>query len=244
MRAARAALTFLTRVPGGALDAADFARAPGWFAAVGLLVGVVQAGVWLVAETLWPGMLAAVVAVAFAVLLTGGLHEDGLADTFDGLGSGRPSDRALEIMRDSRIGSFGAIALLLVMALRIGAYAGLGALAPIAMIAGQAVSRGVMTLTLRHGGYLRAQGSGSGMTEAQGATGLMATAGAVAVALGLTIWAANASCTLAAIFGALVLAGAVVAWSRRRLGGVTGDILGAVQIVAEVGFALGLLACL
>ena len=94
MRAFRAALTFLTRLPVGRLEAGDFARAPGWFAAAGLVIGAAGAGVWWLAAAIWPPVLAALAAVAAMLLITGALHEDGLADAFDGLGSGRPAERA------------------------------------------------------------------------------------------------------------------------------------------------------
>jgi adenosylcobinamide-GDP ribazoletransferase len=242
MRGARAALAFLTRLPAGPLDGADFARAPGWFGAVGLGLGTLMAGAWLAAAVLWPPVIAALIAVALGLFLTGALHEDGLADAFDGLGSGRPAERALEIMRDSRIGSFGALALGLAMALRVAALVALGPLAPVALIAGQGASRAAMTLMLRRGPYLRPSGAGTGMTGPLGLGGV--TVGvALAAALALMAWGAG--------WGALTgLAGLVLAmlalrgWALRRLGGITGDILGAAQVLGDLGFLLGVLAWL
>lgn len=243
MRGARAALVFLTRLPGGTLSAADFSRAPAWFGAVGLLLGLAQALVFLAAQQLWPPVIAAMLAVIAGILLTGGLHEDGLADSFDGLGSGRPPARALEIMRDSRIGSHGAIALGLVLALRVATLAALGSVAPWVLIAAPALSRIVMALALRAGPYVRSSGAGTGMTGPLGlpGIGILALSGLVGV-LGLTsvsVWA-----MLAGLVGLLALAGLMRLWAQRRLGGVTGDILGAIQVLGEVGFSLGVLACL
>ncbi|MFN4100139.1 MAG: adenosylcobinamide-GDP ribazoletransferase [Pararhodobacter sp.] len=242
MRGARAALAFLTRLPAGPLDAGDFSRAPGWFPAVGLGLGTLCAGVWLLAAWAWTPLLAALAAVALGLLLTGALHEDGLADTFDGLGAFRPVARALEIMRDSRIGAFGAMALGIVLAAKVGALVALGGLAPVALIAGQGMSRAGMALMLRAGPYVRPSGAATGMTGPLG-TGVWPLGLAVVLAGGLTLWAAGWG--LVAGLAGLVLAQlAVREWARRRLGGITGDILGAAQVLGDLGFLLGVLACL
>ncbi|MCB1390597.1 MAG: adenosylcobinamide-GDP ribazoletransferase [Rhodobacteraceae bacterium] len=241
MRGARAALAFLTRLPAGRLDSADFGDAPGWFAAIGLGLGASMAVVWWLADWAWGPGLAALAAVAAGLLLTGALHEDGLADTFDGLGSGRPAERALEIMRDSRIGSFGALALVLVLAARVAALSGLGGLAPVGLIAGQALSRAGVTLVLRRGPYLRPSGAGSGMTGPLGAAGIAALAGVSALAVLVTGWASGGG-ALSALAGLALAQAAVRGWAMRRLGGITGDILGAAQVLGDLGFLLGLLA--
>lgn len=243
MRNARAALVFLTRLPAGALESGDFVHAPGWFAAVGLLIGAVQAAVFVLAAMLWPPALAALLAVTAGLLVTGGLHEDGLADTADGLGSGRPVERALEIMRDSRIGSFGALALALALGARVLALAALGPVAPAALIAGQSGSRAVMALMLRAGPYLRASGAATGMTGAQGATGAVALVAALLTGAALMIWSTGWALAGGAL-GLVLGAGAVRFWAMRRLGGITGDILGAAQVLGDIGFLLGVLACL
>ncbi|MCC5971793.1 MAG: adenosylcobinamide-GDP ribazoletransferase [Pararhodobacter sp.] len=244
MQGARAAVIFLTRLPAGRAEAGDFARAPGWFAAVGLLIGAVQAGAFVLGAALWGGALGALAALAAGILLTGALHEDGLADTFDGLGGGASAERALEIMRDSRIGSFGALALGLVLGATVMALARLGpGGAPAALLAAAALSRAVMALMLRHGPYLRAQGAGAGLTGAQGLTGNLVTLLAVAAALALG-WAGLGIAVLGGLAGLGAGAGLVWLWARRRLGGVTGDILGAGQQMGVLGFLLGALAWL
>jgi len=242
MRGARAALAFLTRLPAGRLESGDFARAPGWFPVVGLGLGALCAGVWLLAAWAWTPLLAALSAVALGMFLTGALHEDGLADTFDGLGAFRPADRALEIMRDSRIGAFGALALGMVLAARVAALVALGPLAPVALIAGQGLSRAGMALMLRAGPYVRPSGAATGMTGPLGA-GIWPLGLAVAFAGGLMVWATGWA--LPGGLAGLVLAQlAVRHWARRRLGGITGDILGAAQVLGDLGFLLGVLACL
>lgn len=242
MRGALAALAFLTRLPMPRLEAADFARAPGWFAAAGLLIGAALAGVWVLAALVWPPVVVALLVVAFGLLLTGALHEDGLADTFDGLGSGRPADRALEILRDSRIGAFGAMALVVGLGLRVAALAALGPLAPVALVAGQGLSRAGMVLVLRAGPYLRPSGAGTGMTGPLGA-GVLPLAGAVAVALALAGWAFGPG-ALAGLAGVALAAFVLRQWALRRIGGITGDILGAVQVLGDLAFLLGVLAWL
>ena len=242
LRGARAALAFLTRLPSGPLEGADFARAPGWFAMVGLLIGTLCAGLWVLADWAWSPVLAALAAVTLGLLLTGALHEDGLADTVDGLGSGRPTERALEIMRDSRIGSFGALALCIALAARVAALVALGALAPVALIAGQGLSRAGMAVMLRRGPYLRPSGAGTGMTGPMGA-GVWALMAAVLLAGGATFWAAGGA-LIGGVIGLIVAQLAMRGWAMRRLGGITGDILGAAQIAGDLGFLLGVLACL
>lgn len=242
LSAPRAALAFLTRLPVGRLEAADFVRAPGWFAAAGLFIGLAQGGVFWLAAMVWPPMLAALVTVAAGLLLTGALHEDGLADTFDGLGSSRPRERALEILRDSRIGAFGALALGVALAGRVMALAALGPLAPAALVAGQALSRAAMTLALRAGPYLRASGAGTGLTGPLG-TGVWALIAASVLAVTLGLWALGAALWL----GMLALVAAVLIlrrWAMARLGGITGDILGACQVAGDLAFLLGVLAWL
>ena len=117
-----AALMLLTRLPvrvARPMAPAAFARAYGWFPAVGALVGAVGGLVLWGAGGAVPPLAAALLAVAAQVLLTGGLHEDGLADVADGFGGGRDRERRLAIMRDSRIGTYGALALVLGVGLRV-----------------------------------------------------------------------------------------------------------------------------
>lgn len=242
MRGARAALVFLTRLPGGLLETSDFGRAPAWFGAVGLLVGALQAAIFLAALQLWPPIVAALLAVIAGMLVTGGLHEDGVADSFDGLGSGKPRDQALEIMRDSRIGSHGAIALGMALALRVTCLAAMGLAAPVALIAGQSLSRVAMALALRIGPYARVTGAGTGMTGPFG-TEKWAVILTVGVAVGLA-GAIEIAAALAGLSGLILLVCLMRGWAMRRFGGVTGDILGAIQIMGEIGFLLGFLACL
>lgn len=242
MRGARAALVVLTRVPGGALMGADFARAPGWFAAIGLGVGAAQALALAGAGAVWGPVLGALAALALGVLLTGALHEDGLADVADALGARRTPARALEILKDSRIGAYGALALVLVLGAQAAALAGLGAAGAWALVLAATLSRGAAAEALRRGPYLRAGGAASGMTGrwtrgdwAAQSLGLGAGTAVAGAALG-------GGAALAGVALGALAAGLTAAWARARLGGVTGDVLGAVQQAGFTGVLLGVLA--
>lgn len=241
MRGFRAALQVLTRLPSGQLRAVDFAAAPGWFAAVGALLGAAQALAFALALPLWGPWLAAFAALAVGVLLTGGLHEDGLADTADALGGGRDRAHALEILKDSRIGAFGALALIFMLGAQVSALAALGAAAPVALVVAAVWSRAAMAGVLRLGPYLRASGAASGMTGGWPVTARAAVLAALglALALGLRVLGLSA---LAGLIGLALLAGGTGFFARARLGGITGDVLGAVQQAGMLGFLLGALA--
>lgn len=239
------ALQFLTRLPVPVLPPpADLAASLRWFPAVGALVGALAALVWWLAAMAFPPVVAALLAVAAGVLATGALHEDGLADTADGLG-GATRARALEIMRDSRIGTFGVLALGLVLAARVAALAALPPAAiPLLLVAGHAASRAVMVLTLATGRPARADGLASAVGAGPGAGGLavaLATGAAALIALG---WVLPWSAVDGGLAGLLLAPLALRLRVERRLGGYTGDTLGAVQQVGEAGLYLGVLACL
>ena len=224
------ALGFFTRLPvGRALSPLPRLSACAWALP---LVGLVVAAPGAAALALAPGALAAILAVALSVWLTGGLHEDGLADLADGMG-GRDPARRLEIMRDSRIGSYGVLTLGLVTALRIAALAALpfaaAAFLALAMLSRAGVAVLMVLPPARHDGL----GAAAGRPPAPvlGAAAAIALAGAV-----LALGTGPALLALAAV----VTAQGYVAWlALRRLGGQTGDVLGAAQ---QAGEAAGLAA--
>lgn len=237
---------FLTRLPLGGMrnySPERMARAPHWFAFVGLAVGLFAASVlWGLTQVL-PQVVAAGVTLALLLVVTGALHEDGFADSLDGLGGGRTPERALEIMRDSRIGTYGALGLGFAMVLQ-----GLAlALMPLgqamgALVLAQALGRGLMTGALARDPYLRAKGTGSGLDAPLGRAGEVR----LALAVGFAVLIAG----LILPFGALVTAcaaglaaGAIWrAYVLRRLGGQTGDTLGALHLATVMGIYLGALA--
>jgi adenosylcobinamide-GDP ribazoletransferase len=222
----RAALGFLT-VVGGA--APPDRRATAWFGVVGAAVGLAVGAVWWAAGELWPPVLAAVLAVTADAVLTGMLHLDGLADTADGLLP--PVDRArrLAIMAAPDVGAFGLIVLVLVVATRIGALAALEPDLP--LVTGLwAASRAAMGITLAVIPYARSEGgiaSGfAGPISALAAVTLAAALACVVLAVGGVPGLVTAAAAAAGFAGVIGLA-------IRRLGGYTGDVLGAAGVIAE-----------
>lgn len=225
----RAALAFLT-VLGG--HAAPDRRAPAWFAVVGALAGLLVGGVWWGAAELWPPALAAVLAVAAGAAVTGMLHLDGLADAADGLLPTLPADRRLAVMQAPDVGAFGVVAVVLALATQVLALASLRP-EPLLLAGVWAASRAAMALTLRllpyaGGGLATAFGAdpeGGRAVEVAAAAGLAGGVALIVVARGWPGVAAAAGLGLG--FGGVVLLG------RRRLGGFTGDVLGAAGVVGE-----------
>ncbi|MEO1490832.1 MAG: adenosylcobinamide-GDP ribazoletransferase [Pseudomonadota bacterium] len=234
-------IIFLTRIPVPvALEYEEtrLARAARYFPLVGLLIGgVTGAAFWLASQAL-PGVLAAGLALAFGVLLTGALHEDGFADCCDGLGGGSTRERALEIMRDSRIGAYGAAGLVFSIGLRWGALSVMTAShGASAILVGHAVSRGMIPPVLAFGRYARADGLARSAADVTRGEAAFAVATAVLIAMVL-----GPSLGLGALAAAIIAASVMVALLFRRLGGYTGDGLGAVQQVAEISVLIFLAA--
>ena len=151
------AVMFFTRIPVPSLPdfrEADLTNAARWFSAVGLLVGGIQLMVLGLAAMALPPLAAALLALTAGLLLTGAFHEDGLADSFDGLGGGYTPARVLDIMKDSRIGTFGAAALILALALQAVALAELVAW-PATLLAAHAISRFAAVTLLATQAYVR-----------------------------------------------------------------------------------------
>lgn len=234
VRAAAAALSFLTRVPVGRaveLDGRDVARGAVLFPVVGAAVGACAGAVGMLLDDVVPPLAAAGIALALAVLLTGGMHIDALGDTLDAAGA-PTRERALEIMRDPRLGTFGvaAIALdLLVKAAAIAALLDEGSAVP-ALVAAGALSRSASPPLAGFLPYPRA-GGGPGSVLA-GRVPWFAAAGAVALGIGAAIVAMGVVGLAmgAAVAVSTVLLGIVY---LRWLGGATGDCLGAATELAE-----------
>lgn len=238
---------FLTRLPLPApvpWQPRRMAAALRWFPAVGIVVGAVAAATFLLAATVLPTVPALLLSTAATALLTGALHEDGLADTLDGLGGATPA-RALEIMRDGAIGPYGALGLGLAVATRIAALAGMAAApAAAALVAAHGLARLSVVLVVATSRYVRPSGAG-GFTATGVASADLAVAGATGIAILAALGAAVGP--LAALGGAsglIVGHAAGRALFERRLGGYTGDCLGATEQLSEVGVLLGIAACL
>jgi adenosylcobinamide-GDP ribazoletransferase len=222
-------------VPAGPPTRRVAAAAMAWAPVVGLLLGAIAAGVLeLAARVAHTGpLLAAVLAVTALALLTRGLHLDGLADLADGLGSGKPAEAALAIMKRSDIGPFGVVTLVLTLAVQIGALAqaqALGRGVP-AVAAAAVTGRLALTWACRHG-VPAARGSGLGVLVA-GTVPPAIPAALTAATLG-GAWAFGIIILVAAAAG-LIASLALTVLAVRRLGGITGDVLGAlVEVTAAV----------
>ena len=229
-------LAFCTRLPlklATAPTGAGLARA-GWsFPLIGALVGAFAAAIyWLAAAVGLPPFVSATLAVATAVLATGALHEDGLADTADGFGGGATKERKLEIMRDSRSGAYGVSALVLSFMLRAGAIASLvePGLVAAALIAAHAGARATMPVLM----LVLPRARQDGLSAQAGKPPLGAAIAAVMFGLlALALCLGPAPALVAALLVAAAIA--LMAWlSLRQIGGQTGDVLGAVEQVSEI----------
>ena len=237
-----AAFGLLTRMPLPRGSAASSMAASIWaWPVVGLVVGVIGAAGYALS---WRGglspLLAGLVAVIAMVVATGGFHEDGLADSADGIGGGATPEKRLLIMKDSRIGSFGALALIASVGLRVGAVAELAEprlVAPaliVASVLGRAAMPGVVLLSspARTGGL----GAGLGALDLR----RVAIGGAITVLLCLMLERPHAM--LEAVLATVLAAAAAAGIGVRSLGGYTGDTLGATEQLAECAVLLVLAA--
>lgn len=242
------ALRFMTIVP---VPSSDAAIAPDWlsrcakyFPVVGIGIGIASAVVLLLADRIWGPVVASLLAVAASIIVTGALHEDGLADTADGLGGGSSVEKRLAIMKDSRIGAYGTLALVFSISLRVTALAGMPAwTAAAALISAHAAARVTPAFVMNALPY-------AGDTAAMKVSYINASVSAhdrrfaLVVVLCALLPLAFVS-ILSAISGLLLgaaFAAATAVWARQRINGYTGDILGAIEQMFEIGFLLGVVA--
>lgn len=233
------ALRFFTRlpVPGWVGHSAEtLNHSSRYFPLVGLLVGAIAGAVFLGAAAFFSTITALILSLAATVYLTGAFHEDGWTDTVDGLGGSFTRSRALEIMRDSRIGSFGSVALCLLLAAKLAALHELPKplIAP-ALLAGHAFSRLCANALLRFLDYAREEGKAKPLATRLSSGELLFSALPAVAALFLLPPQAALAAAAGAVLATLFLANKF----SRRLGGYTGDCLGATQQLAEVAFYLG-----
>ena len=231
------AVTFLTGIPlpvKGDVSPADLWRSMGWYPLVGLALGAAAWGVYASLLELLPGLVAAVIVVLLLEAVTRGLHMDGLMDTADGILSGAPRERALEIMKDSNVGAMGVVAAVLLLILKVAALGALSradAAAP--LLAGWCAARALPALDVYAWPYARAVGTGEAFTRER-------TTGPVAMAVGLLVagvvvtgfvtfavdgvgsWSSGLVIAVVAMGVALLVQAAVA----KRLGGLTGDVYG------------------
>ncbi|MDO8385711.1 MAG: adenosylcobinamide-GDP ribazoletransferase [Polaromonas sp.] len=266
------AVQFFTRIPvTGALAAwagyspAMLRASAAHFPGIGWLVGAIAAGVYALLTALLPvslfaPLVAAALSTVATVLLTGAFHEDGLADVSDGLGGSSEAPRALEIMKDSRVGAFGALALVLALACKLALIALLGSLetevpdsdplvfdldpwlVPAALLAAHVVSRGLPLLLIRVLPHVGDTATSKSKPLADQIS--LGSLGAAFLWCFMALALASYVLDLIALIAACSFAVLALLWMgrlfTRRLGGFTGDCLGATQQVCEIAFYLGL----
>jgi adenosylcobinamide-GDP ribazoletransferase len=243
------ALRFLTIIPAPGVNHVEddwLMRSAKYFPLVGIIVGSFSAIVLLLAGEIWAGMLPPLLAVATGTVLTGALHEDGLADTADGFGGGRSRETRLVIMKDSRIGTYGTLALGMTIALRVIAVAALppwtGAAALIAAHAGgRLVAAAAMTRlpyagdpAMTHLTYV----------DAEQRNPEIALAAVFMLAALLPLARYGIFAVLVGVLAGIVLVIWLVDRAIKLIDGYTGDVLGATEQLFEVGFLLGIAAML
>lgn len=237
-----AAFTLFTRLPVWRLrkiPSESFSRAVGWWPVTGLVTGTLTAGVLWCGAQIFPPLAAAVIAFAGRALFTGAFHEDGLGDFFDGMGGGRTRERKLEIMKDSRTGTYGVVGLVLYFALVVTLVGGLPLETAVVVVAvGDPLSKAIAAQLVNVLPYARSdEGSKTKtsyrpMTPMVWAFSLVVGLAPAALLLPVRLWFAAA---------APVVVWAALAWMmRRRLGGYTGDCCGATFLLCEAAFYVGI----
>ncbi len=249
------AIQFFTRIPVPAWvghSAQQLDQAARYFPLVGMMVGALSAAVlWLCAQVL-PLSLAVGISMTAGILITGAFHEDGLSDFVDGLGGGYTIEKTLAIMKDSRVGAYGVIALVLVLLIKFQSLLELcnahsWLLVAAALIAAHSFSRLMATSIMLTQRYIRDDDTARAKPAAQQISpASFAIATLTGIASLALLFAAGAPVVnlSSAVFAALVMR-MYLAWRlQKRLGGYTGDCLGAVQQLTELAFYLGLLAAI
>lgn len=240
-RAAWAALIFFTRLPLPALPASqadDWRRAATYFPFAGWVVGAVAAGVWWAAATVFPPAIASGLSLAATILLTGAMHEDGFSDVCDGFGGGYTKEKILTIMQDSRVGAYALVGLVMALGLKWQTVAALDpVLTPWLLIVGHSVSRAASISIMATLDYARTEGKARPLASRLAWPRVL-----VAALLGLAPACVLPVSLLPALAAPLAVRFAASRYFQSRLGGYTGDCLGAAQLVAEIAFLLTALA--
>lgn len=226
-------VSFMTRIPVPSASAApsNLARSHRIFpliaAGIGSIIGLVY---FILAKMNVPALAAAAIAMGVSAALTGALHEDGLADTADGFGGGRDKAAKLEIMRDSRLGTYGALALFVAFVTRVAALAALPPAQAVAALAvAYAIGRSALTVLAATMPYARSDG----LAAHAGRPGTQAVITSIGISLAVAIVLLPLPLVAAAILIAAATAGAVAMLAMQQIGGHTGDVLGAAEHCTE-----------
>ncbi|GAB3392772.1 adenosylcobinamide-GDP ribazoletransferase [Massilia agri] len=244
------ALQFFTRLPiprWVGFEQDWLHQASRYFPLVGVVVGAIGAAVYAACALVLPAPVAAVLSTAATIYITGAFHEDGFADTCDGLGGGMTRERVLEIMKDSRVGAYGAIGVVCMLGTKVTALATLPLTGAIgALLLAHPLSRLCATSLIWRMEYARAEGKAKPLAER------MSTAEFCIALLTVTLAAAlllaggllSAQALLAALLACVIATWWLARKFSRRIGGYTGDCLGAVQQLAEAVAYIAILATL
>ncbi len=234
----RTAVGFLTRVPMGETEGV-LARAVGWFPAVGALIGLAQGLVLVTGGLLVDPLLAAVLSVAVSTLITGAFHLDGIADVADAFGGGWTREQRMAILKDSRLGTYGTATVVIVVLIEVAALATIverpALEAVVAVIAAHSVSRAAAVVTMRVARPATVDGLAAAYVAEAGPASLsLAAAVAGAILVGLAMLMGGGSVAVGVTVAAVVLAvamttTAMIILANRKIGGITGDVLGSVQ---------------
>lgn len=236
IRRFRMALAFLTRLRGGLHpeNADEISSSVVFFPFVGALVGCIGAGIAVGSVQFLPSLTAAALAFIGTALATGGFHEDGLADSFDGLAGGWSVEQRLEILKDSRHGTFGVLSILLVTVVKVTALAAVlesadSWQAALVIVGFHAGARGAAVALMGAAPTASQTGLGADYTRMLGSSAAIAggVLGALWLVPGFLIW------TPVAVVATAFFVAAVRVWANRKIGGITGDLLGAAEQVAE-----------
>jgi adenosylcobinamide-GDP ribazoletransferase len=251
------ATQFLTRLPVPALREFQpqwLTRSARYFPLVGSLVGAINVGVWWLCNRWFPPAVSVGLMIAASLMVTGAFHEDGFADACDGFGGGTTPERILSIMQDSRVGAYGAIGIAMMLGLKWATLLMLpGAAIPLVVIGAHTMSRWCSTGLIWALRYVRSDSNGKSKPLANSLSGLdWVLSGAIgALALAIMMLVTDVplnSPTCKALPAAMLAAGAAAcltaAYFKRRIGGYTGDCLGATQQLSELAFILTALAML
>ena len=244
------ALQFFTRLPiprWVGFEQDWLHHASRYFPLVGIVIGAIGAAVYAAAAFVLPAPVAAVLSTAATIYVTGAFHEDGFADTCDGLGGGMTRERVLEIMKDSRVGAYGAIGVVCMLGAKVTTLAMLPPTSAIAaLLLAHPLSRLCATSLIWRMEYARAEGKAKPLAERMSTGEFCIATLTVALAAGLLLasGALTAQAALAALVACLLTTWWLANKFGRRIGGYTGDCLGAVQQLSEAAAYIAILATL
>ena len=241
------AMGFFTRIPMPnwvEVNSERLNQASRYFGAVGIVVGGISALVYVIASELFPSSIAIVLAMIASVLTTGGFHEDGLADTADGFGGGWTLQDKLSIMKDSRVGTYGVLALVFALLFKFVLLSEIALYAPhlvvSALIVSHCLSRVLAASLIFSETYVREDASSKSKPLAQSQT--LNELAILLITGVLALWVSGITAALGLCALLLVLRYLLIWGFRRQIGGYTGDTLGAAQQVSELTVYLFILA--